>query len=221
MTVQKDTFKHKGLRKRLMEQISKKDFVDENVLRAMADIPRHLFVDDALAEHAYQDKAFPIAAGQTISQPSTVAYQSSLLQIQPSDIILEIGTGSGYQSLVLAKLGRYVLSIERQRELYKHTKEFLPQFGLQNIELFYGDGYRGLPNHAPFHKIIVTAAAQKIPERLVNQLSNSGRMIVPVDNEHGSQTMMIIDKDEQGNVEIQEGDFFKFVPMLTGKNRSS
>lgn len=214
-----DTFKHQGLRKRLMEQIGKQDFVTPKVLEAMSDIPRHVFVDDALAEHAYQDKAFPIAAGQTISQPSTVAYQSSLLNIEPTDIVLEIGTGSGYQTLVLAKLARYVLTIERQRDLFKQTKKFLPQFGYKNLQLFYGDGYKGLPDYAPFNKIIVTAAASTIPKALVEQLAPNGRMIVPVDNEFGSQTMMIIDKDSEEKIHQQEGKFFQFVPMLEGKNR--
>ncbi len=215
----KDNFKHQGLRKRLMEQIAKQDFVNTKVLDAMSEIPRHVFLDDALVEHAYQDKAFPIAAGQTISQPSTVAYQSSLLDLKPEDIVLEIGTGSGYQTLVLAKLARYVLSIERQRELFRLTKKFLPQFGYKNMQLFYGDGYKGLPDYAPFHKIIVTAAASHIPERLIEQLAPNGRMIVPVDNDHGSQTMIIIDKDEAGEVHQQKGDFFRFVPMLSGKKR--
>ncbi len=215
----KYSFRHQGLRKVLIEQLAKQSFITPDVLRVMSEIPRHVFVDDAFAHHAYQDKAFPIAAGQTISQPSTVAYQSSLLNLQEDDIVLEIGTGSGYQTLVLAKLAKHVLTIERQRELYKQTSQFLPKFGLKNIHYFYGDGYKGLPQYSPFNKIIITAAAPQIPDALINQLAPGGRMIVPVDNAHGSQTMHIIDNDESGNLHITEGEFFQFVPMLKGKNR--
>lgn len=214
-----DSYRHQGLRKKLIEKLRAKKIADEAVLSVMQEIPRHVFVDDAFASHIYEDKAFPIDANQTISHPSTVAYQTTQLQLKKEDIVLEVGTGSGYQTLVLARLSKFVLTIERQRELFKQTKEFLPRFGLKNIKYFYGDGYRGLPAYAPFHKIIVTAAAPTIPENLVMQLKHGGRMIIPVDNHSGGQTMKIIDKSPDGELTINEGNQFNFVPMLKGKNR--
>lgn len=214
-----DSYRHKGLRKKLIASLRTKGIANENVLAVMEEIPRHVFVDDAFASHIYEDKAFPIDADQTISHPSTVAYQTSILNLQKEDIVLEVGTGSGYQTLVLAELSKYVLTIERQRELFKKTKEFLPSFGKKNIQFFYGDGYKGLASYAPFNKIMVTAAAPFIPEKLVKQLDNGGRMIVPVDNGKGGQTMQIIDKSLDGEILYTSGNEFKFVPMLDGKNR--
>ena len=214
-----DSYRHQGLRKKLIESLRSKGIADENVLTVMNQIPRHVFVDDAFVSHIYEDKAFPIGADQTISHPSTVAYQTTLLKITKDDIILEVGTGSGYQTLVLAALAKYVLTIERQRELFKKTKEFLPSFGNKNIKYFYGDGYRGLAAYSPFNKIIVTAAAPFVPENLLAQLKEGGRMIVPVDNGEGGQTMQIIDKDLDGQLHYTTGNDFKFVPMLKGKNR--
>ena len=217
--MQTDTFRHQGLRKKLIESIRKNKVVDENVLHGMENIPRHLFADKAFASHLYEDKAFPIDANQTISQPTTVAIQTTLLKIKPTDIILEIGTGSGYQTLLLAKLGKYVLTMERMHELYRKTKQFLPTFQQKNIEFFYGDGYKGLPNYAPFDKILVTAAAPEIPEPLVKQLKPGGRMVIPVNNDKHSQTMYIIEKNEQGEVTSNTGADFLFVPMLKGTER--
>lgn len=211
-----DTYKHKGLRKQLIETLHKKGIASQNVLSVMSEIPRHFFLDDAFVEHSYQDKAFPIGNGQTISHPSTVAYQTSLLNLKPTDIVLEIGTGSGYQTLVLAKLCKFVLTIERQKDLYKKNLTFLPNFNQKNIKLFYGDGYKGLPNYAPFDKIIVTCGAQEIPEKLVSQLRPNGRMIVPIGNGN-SQKMIILDKDENQQISQSIGNEFKFVPMLKGK----
>lgn len=211
-----DTYKHKGLRKQLIETLHKKGIGHQNVLNVMGEIPRHFFLDDAFVEHSYQDKAFPIGNGQTISHPSTVAYQTSLLNLQPTDIVLEIGTGSGYQTLVLAKLCRFVLTIERQKDLYKKNLTFLPQFKQKNIKLFYGDGYKGLPNYAPFNKIIVTCGAQEIPQLLVEQLKENGRMIVPIGSGE-TQKMIILDKDNENKITQSVGNEFKFVPMLKGK----
>lgn len=213
-----DSYRHKGLRKQLVQGLRQKQIATEQVLNAMEQIPRHFFVDDAFVEHSYQDKAFPIASGQTISHPSTVAYQSSLLSLTKSDMVLEVGTGSGYQTLVLAKLAGFVFTIERQRELFQQTRKVLPMFKHRNIKMVYGDGYKGLPHYAPFDKIIVTCGASNIPAQLVEQLKPFGRMIVPV-GEGSSQTMMIIDKDAVGKITITEGKEFRFVPMLQGKNR--
>ena len=214
-----DSFKHRGLRKQLIDQIRKNNVASEKVLDVMLKIPRHIFMDDIFVEHSYQDKAFPIAQGQTISQPTTVAYQTTLLNLTENDIVLEIGTGSGYQALILAEMAGYVLSIERQRALYLQAKKTLPQFKHKNLQLFYGDGYKGLPDYAPFDKIIVTCGATKVPEQLIHQLKKNGRMVIPVGGKN-VQTMLIIDKDEKGNIHKKEGKDFRFVPMLRGKDRS-
>lgn len=176
----KDTFKHKGLRQQLVNTIKKKGIKDKKVLAAIGKIPRHLFMDSGFIDHAYQDKAFPIAADQTISQPYTVAYQTELLQVQKGDKVLEIGTGSGYQAAVLIELGAKLYSIERQQELFKKTNKFLPKIGYVAKKLIFGDGYRGLPKEAPFDSIIVTAGAPFVPKPLLEQLKIGGRLVIPV-----------------------------------------
>ncbi|MFV0572332.1 MAG: protein-L-isoaspartate(D-aspartate) O-methyltransferase [Xanthomarina gelatinilytica] len=212
----KDTFKHKGLRQQLVETIKAKGIKDENVLDAMGRIPRHVFMDSGFLDHAYQDKAFPIAADQTISQPYTVAFQSELLQVKPGDKILEIGTGSGYQTAVLLELGASVFSIERQRELYKKTSKFLPKLGYWPKKLIFGDGYKGLKEEAPFNGIIVTAGAPFVPKPLLSQLAIDGRLVIPVGDEVQIMTLFI----RKGIKEFEKHEFgeFRFVPLLENKN---
>ncbi len=212
----KDTFKHKGLRQQLVETIKAKGIKDENVLDAIGRIPRHVFMDSGFLDHAYQDKAFPIAADQTISQPYTVAFQSELLQVNPGDKILEIGTGSGYQTAVLLELGASVFSIERQRELYKKTSKFLPKLGYRPKKLIFGDGYKGLKEEAPFNGIIVTAGAPFVPKPLLSQLAIDGRLVIPVGDEVQIMTLFI----RKGIKEFEKHEFgeFRFVPLLEDKN---
>ena len=208
----KDTYRHKGLRKKLTEEVRSKGITDEKVLQAIDTIPRHLFMDDAFLEFAYQDKAFPIGAGQTISQPYTVAFQSQLLQLKKGDKVLEIGTGSGYQTAVLLECGARVYTIERQKLLYDKVRVLLPSMNYQP-NFFYGDGYKGLPSFAPFDKIIVTCGATFVPEALLGQLKPGGRMVIPV-GEGDVQTMTLIEKTIDGQVLKQELGQFRFVPML-------
>ncbi|HAB28201.1 MAG TPA: protein-L-isoaspartate O-methyltransferase [Xanthomarina gelatinilytica] len=212
----KDTFKHKGLRQQLVETIKAKGIKDENVLDAIGRIPRHVFMDSGFLDHAFQDKAFPIAADQTISQPYTVAFQSELLQVNPGDKILEIGTGSGYQTAVLLELGASVFSIERQRELYKKTSKFLPKLGYRPKKLIFGDGYKGLKEEAPFNGIIVTAGAPFVPKPLLSQLAIDGRLVIPVGDEVQIMTLFI----RKGIKEFEKHEFgeFRFVPLLEDKN---
>jgi len=214
-----DTFRHQGLRRKLVETIKEKGIKDEGVLKAIGKVPRHLFMDNAFVEFAYKDNAFPIAAGQTISQPYTVAYQSQLLQVKKGERILEVGTGSGYQACVLCEMGARVFSIERQAELFKKTKAFLPTIGY-NVKCFFGDGYAGLPTFAPFDKIIVTAGAPEIPQALVAQLKIGGIMIIPVNHTSfdGIQVMTSLTKIDDTDIEIKEWDTFRFVPLLQNKN---
>jgi protein-L-isoaspartate(D-aspartate) O-methyltransferase len=212
-----DTYRHKGLRKKLVDGIRNKGITDENVLRAIGNIPRHFFLDSAFDEVAYEDKAFPIAEGQTISQPYTVAYQSQLLEIKPFEKVLEIGTGSAYQASVLAEMGAQVYTIERQRKLFDENKQFAFLRKYPNIKFFYGDGYEGLPTFAPFDKIIVTAAAPHIPQKLIDQLKPGGMMVIPV-GAGEVQRMMRITKLPNGAVREEVFDNFSFVPMLEGKN---
>ena len=174
-----DTFKHKGLRRQLVQLLREKGIVDETVLTAIDSIPRHLFMDNAFLKHAYEDKAFPIGAGQTISQPYTVAFQSQLLELKKGERVLEVGTGSGYQAAVLVEMGAKVFTIERQKLLYDRTRKLLPQLGYKP-KFFYGDGYAGLPTFAPFDKCIVTAGAPYIPETLKQQLEVGGLLVIPV-----------------------------------------
>jgi protein-L-isoaspartate(D-aspartate) O-methyltransferase len=204
--------KYAARRKDLVETLAKKGIVSENVLQAIGKVPRHLFMDKTLIEFAYEDKAFPILASQTISQPYTVAYQSELLQINKGEKVLEVGTGSGYQSAVLVELGAQVYSIERQKTLFHHTYSLLPEIGYR-IRMFHGDGYLGLPKYAPFDKIIVTASADEIPQNLVQQLKIGGIMVIPVGN-----TMYKVIRLAENKVESVEVDNCAFVPMLHGIN---
>ncbi len=211
-----DTYRHKGMRKKLLDILREKGITDENVLAAMNNIPRHYFLDTALDNIAYEDRAFPIAEGQTISQPYTVAYQTQLLQVKPQDKILEIGTGSIYQATVLAEMGAKVFTIERQKNLFEKTREFVFKTKYNNIKFFYGDGFEGLPTYAPFDKVIITAAAPFIPPKLTEQLKAGGIMVIPVDaGEH--QRMLRITKNEDGSTTEEAFNNFSFVPMLTGK----
>ncbi|PIQ15195.1 MAG: protein-L-isoaspartate O-methyltransferase [Flavobacteriales bacterium CG18_big_fil_WC_8_21_14_2_50_32_9] len=213
-----DTYRHKGLRKKLVQLLEEKGITDKKVLKAIETIPRHLFINDtAFHQFAYEDTAFPIGSGQTISQPYTVAFQTQTLAIQPRDKVLEIGTGSGYQTAVLLELGAKVFSIERQKALFDKTKMFLPKLGY-NAKLFYGDGYLGLPSFAPFNKIIVTAGAPYVPENLLNQLAIGGIMIIPVDNDD-HQIMKKIVKIDVTNFETTDLGSFKFVPLLKEKGK--
>lgn len=213
-----DTYQHKGLRKKLVDLLKEKGITDESVLDAINTIPRHYFLDSAFDKIAYEDRAFEIAAGQTISQPYTVAYQSQLLQIKRGDKVLEIGTGSVYQATILAEMGARVYTIERQKKLYDLQKEYYFRNKYPNIKFFFGDGFEGLPTFAPFDKIIITAAAPFIPPKLVQQLKTGGLMVIPVD-EGGSQRMLRLTKQEDGSVTEEAFEQFSFVPMLTGKNR--
>ena len=217
MRVLSDSYRHKGLRKQLVEQIRRKGITDERVLQAIGDIPRHYFIDSAFDQIAYEDRAFPIAEGQTISQPYTVAYQSQLLEVKPHEKVLEVGTGSGYQACVLALMGAQVFSIERQKQLYEFNRQFPYLRNFPAIRHFYGDGYQGLPTFAPFDKIIVTAAAPAIPGKLVEQLKPGGKMVIPV-GEGRVQQMFRISKDAAGDIHEEVFDDFSFVPMLQGKN---
>ena len=212
----KDSFKHKGLRQKLVETIAAKGIKDEAVLKAIGNIPRHLFMDSGFLDHAYQDKAFPIAADQTISQPYTVAFQTELLQVKRGDKILEIGTGSGYQAAVLCELGAKVYSIERQQELFKKTSKFLPKLGYRPKKLIFGDGYKGLPEEAPFDGIVVTAGAPFVPKPLLAQLKVGGRLVIPVGDDVQVMTLYI----RKGIKEFEKHELgdFRFVPLLEDKN---
>ena len=212
----KDTSKHQGLRNQLVKTLKEKGIVDANVLTAIGKIPRHLFLNSSFEDYAYQDKAFPIGAGQTISQPYTVAFQSELLKIEKDHKVLEIGTGSGYQTAVLYAMGAKVYSVERQNELFKQTSVLLPKLGIRPKHLSFGDGYKGLPNHAPFDSIIVTAGAPIIPKPLMAQLKIGGRLVIPLGEEHQIMTMLIRKNDTQ--FERHEFGEFKFVPLLENKN---
>ncbi len=211
----KDTAKHQGLRNQLVKLLQEKGIVDKNVLKAISAIPRHLFLNSSFEDYAYQDKAFPIGAGQTISQPYTVAFQSQLLEIKKGDKILEIGTGSGYQTAVLFLMGAKVYSVERQNELFKQASSLLPKLGIRPKHLSFGDGYKGLPNHAPFDSIIVTAGAPSIPKPLMAQLKIGGKLIIPVGDEN--QIMIKLIRKNETQFEKYELGEFKFVPLLEDK----
>lgn len=213
--MQEDNYRHKGLRKNLVEDLRNKGITDENVLNAINNVPRHVFLDSSFLEFAYQDKAFPIGSGQTISQPFTVAFQTSLLKITKGVKVLEIGTGSGYQACVLAEMGAKVFSIERQRKLYMKTKDFLAEFRY-NIKTFLGDGNKGLPTYGPFDRIIITAAAPEIPQNLIDQLKVGGMMVIPLSENENCQTMLRLTKQEDGSMKRETYGDFRFVPMLKG-----
>lgn len=210
-----DSYRHKGLRKKLVETIAEKGITDKKVLEAIGKVPRHHFMDSGFIEFAYRDQAFPIGAGQTISQPYTVAFQTELLDVQKHDKILEVGTGSGYQCSILLELGAKVYTIERQRELYLKSRALLNKMGYKPY-FFYGDGYLGQPKFAPFDKILITAGAPDIPKELLRQLKIGGRMVIPVGDGSG-QVMTAIDCIADDDFKQTEHGYFSFVPMLKGK----
>lgn len=211
-----DTYRHKGMRKKLIDGLRDKGIVDENVLEAMLRVPRHLFFDSAFVDRSYEDKAFPIGEGQTISQPYTVAYQSSLLNVKRGEKVLEIGTGSGYQAAVLFEMGAKVFTVERQRKLFDKTRQVLPAMGYGGIKLHYGDGFEGLPTFAPFDKILITAGASEFPEKLMSQLKAGGLMVIPLGSDD-VQYMKRFTRLPDGSFAEETFDTFKFVPLLHGK----
>ncbi len=211
-----DGYRQKGLRRKLVQELERKGITDHRVLEAMGQVPRHLFIDDsAFLEQAYQDTAFPIGCGQTISQPWTVAFQTQLLELRPGMRVLEIGTGSGYQTAVLVAMGARVFSIERHRPLYVRTRERLQRMGVRAM-LLHGDGYKGLPREAPFDRVLVTCGAPETPPALFHQLKEGGLMVVPV-GDGPVQTMLRVAKQPAGNKEVTEHGAFRFVPMLEEK----
>jgi protein-L-isoaspartate(D-aspartate) O-methyltransferase len=207
-----DSFKHKGLRNKLVLDLKTKGINDDSVLEAVKSVPRHLFMDSGFLDHAYQDKAFPIASGQTISQPFTVAFQTELLNVKKDHKILEIGTGSGYQAAILCYMGAKVYTIERIKELYRKTSTFLPSINYRPKKMIYGDGYLGYSEEAPYDSIIVTAGASEIPEELIKQLKIGGRMVIPVGDE--VQKMKLVTKLSESDFETKIFGDFQFVPML-------
>lgn len=215
-----DKYLHKGLRKQLVDTLREKGIQDEGVLAAIEKIPRHFFLDTAFEKIAYEDRAFPISSGQTISHPYTVAYMTQLLQVKPFEKILEIGTGSGYQACVLAELKAHVYTIERQKELYEENKEFQLLNKYVRMKRFFGDGYLGLPTYAPFDKIIITAAAPFVPPKLVEQLKPGGYMVVPV-TEGEAQRMKRLTRLPDGGYNEEVFELFSFVPMLDGKQNNT
>ncbi len=211
-----DSYRHKGLRRKLIEELRRKGIRDERVLTAFDNVPRHLFMDSSFVEFAYQDKAFPIAASQTISQPYTVAFMTEILNIKPLEKVFEVGTGSGYQAAILSEMGAKVYTIERQKELFQSCQHLLKTLGYNPL-YFFGDGYLGKPTYAPYDKIIVTAGAPEIPKDLVEQLAIGGRMVIPIGSTT-SQVMTTVDKVSATQVDIREHGNFIFVPMLKGTN---
>jgi len=215
MNTVEDTYRHTGLRKMLVDEIRNKGIKDEAVLAAIGKVPRHAFMDSGFINYSYKDSAFPIGAGQTISQPFTVAFQTELLELKPFEKVLEIGTGSGYQAAILFEMGANVYTIERHRELHIKSQQLLNQLGCK-IHFFYGDGYAGLPAYSPFDKILVTAGATEIPETLVNQLKIGGRMVIPVGGSD-RQEMTLVEKKSESEIEVSYHGGFVFVPFLKGK----
>lgn len=212
----KDTLKHRGMRNKLAEVLMEKGITDTSVLDAVRTVPRHLFMDSGFEGHAYQDKAFPIAADQTISQPFTVAFQTQLLQLRPGQKILEIGTGSGYQTAILLQLKTKVWTIERQSELFKKTNIFFKKMGYRPRKTIFGDGYKGLPEEAPFDGILVTAGAPEVPKTLLSQLKVGGRLVIPVGDDE--QVMTLYVRRSEKEFEKTEWGSFRFVPLLEDKN---
>lgn len=214
----KDTYQHKGLRQKLVRTLEDKGIQNKKVLAAINALPRHFFLEKAFEEWAYQDKAFPIGNEQTISQPYTVAYQTELLEIKKRDKVMEIGTGSGYQAAILALLGARVYTIERQEALYNKTNALLNLIEVGNIRTYFRDGYKGLPEYAPFEKILVTAGATTIPDALPNQLKIGGYLVIPLGDDK-TQRMLRITRISEKEFKTEEFDNFKFVPFLKGKNK--
>lgn len=213
----KESYRHKGLRQKLIASLREKGIHDENVLEAMNKVPRHLFMDSSFIEHSYTDKAFPIASGQTISQPYTVAFQTELLDPKRHLKVLEVGTGSGYQTAVLLELGMRVFTIERIKELFDSARAQLSAMGYKP-GFYYGDGYEGIPSYAPYDRILVTAGAREVPEKLIEQLAVGGKMVIPVGDRFG-QKMVLVVKQTGENVEISEHGYFSFVPLVKGKTK--
>ncbi len=216
MILHKDTVRHQGLRKQLVDLLAEKGIRDKAVLSAINNVPRHFFMDPLLEHHAYEDKAFPIGAGQTISQPYTVAFQTSLLRVKSGDKVLEVGTGSGYQAAVLLEMGVEVYSIERQKELYDTTGNLLKEMGYFPEKLVYGDGYKGLPEYAPYRGIVVTAGAPYVPKDLLLQLDTGGRLVIPVGKDE--QMMTVYTRQSENKFTKKEYGIFRFVPLLKDKN---
>ncbi len=213
--LQDDSIRHKGLRRKLVDEVASKGITDQRVLDAMMRVPRHNFMDSGFLGFAYKDQAFPIGSGQTISQPFTVAFQTQLLQVEPMQKVLEVGTGSGYQAAILMELGARLHTIERHRDLFLSAKAILEEMGYRP-SCHYGDGYQGLPAYSPFDRIIVTAGATEVPAALVEQLAPGGRLVIPVGDDYG-QTMMLIEKLNDGTVRQSAHGNFIFVPLLKGK----
>ncbi len=213
-----DTHRHRGLRQQLVKELKTKGIRDERILDAFMQIPRHFFLEKTFAEWAYKDVAFPIDADQTISQPFTVAMQTSLLNIKKGDKVLEIGTGSGFQASVLYHIGAKVYTIERQKKLFEKTEKFLHDLGFGNVRTLFGDGYEGAPRFAPFDKIIITAGAVEIPKKLIDQLKPNGLMVIPLGDESGVQKMLRITKNEDGSLTRENFGNYRFVPCLKGVN---
>lgn len=209
-----DTFRHKGLRKKLVQEVRSKGIRDEHVLEALGKVPRHFFMDSGFINFAYKDQAFPIGAGQTISQPYTVAFQTELLQVNPFDKVLEIGTGSGYQAAILLEMGAKVYTIERQKELYLKAQDFLPKIGYKP-HFFYGDGYEGQPAYGPYDRILITAAAPDIPGKLMEQLKVGGRLVLPLGDSR-TQIMTLVVKESDDKYQKTSHGYFVFVPLLKG-----
>jgi len=209
-----DTFRHKGLRKKLVDEVRSKGIRDERVLDALDKVPRHLFMDSGFINFAYKDQAFPIGSGQTISQPYTVAFQTELLAVKPRDKVLEIGTGSGYQAAILLEMGAKVYTIERQKKLYLKAQQMLPKIGYKP-QFFYGDGYEGQPAYGPYDKILITAAASSIPQKLLEQLKIGGRLVLPLGSSR-TQVMTLVVKEGEGQYHKSSHGYFVFVPLLEG-----
>ncbi len=212
----KDTHRQQGKRQQLVKTVAAKGIQDKAVLKAIGNVPRHLFMDSGFEDHAYEDKPFPIGADQTISQPYTVARQTELLEVKKGDVVLEIGTGSGYQAAVLLEMGVQVYTIERQKELFKRTNLFLPKIGYRPKKMIFGDGYKGLPEYAPYDGIVVTAGAPYVPKPLMEQLKVGGKLVIPVGE--NVQVMMVFTRKSEKEFEKKEHGEFRFVPLLENKN---